>query len=186
MSSSVRVDLKNLKRLGKKLAEMDKSRLQVGWFESAKYTDNLPVATVAFWAEFGTKTAPARPFMRPTVAEQQTEWSKIVGQGAKQVLAKDSTLNAVEFLSVFGERVSSDIKKTIAGGGFAPLSMVTIALRKHRNDGVKIGGAFVGAVAAAIDRGETGPGQLGDQSYGNTDPLRDTGFMIATLTSEVS
>ncbi len=45
---------------------------------------------------------------------------------------------------------------------------------------------MVGAVGAAIAAGETAPGQLGDQSFGNKDPLRDTGYMIATLTHEVS
>ena len=89
-------------------------------------------------------------------------------------------------LNALGLQVTADIKNSIVGGNFAPLSPITIALRKHRNEGLKVGGAFIGAVAAAIADGQTGRGELGDQSFGNKDPLRDTGQAIASLTHEVS
>ncbi len=61
---SVTVDLSNLKRLQKALSAADKSDLQVGWFESAKYDDGTPVAGVAAIQEFGSakNRIPPRPF----------------------------------------------------------------------------------------------------------------------------
>ena len=38
--------------------------LSVGWHRDDKYPDGTPVATVAFFNEYGTSTIPERPFMR--------------------------------------------------------------------------------------------------------------------------
>lgn len=49
----------------------------VGFFSSARYPDGTLVASVAAWNEYGTNASsrrpfdiPARPFMRPTIAEE--------------------------------------------------------------------------------------------------------------------
>jgi uncharacterized protein YcfJ len=82
-----------------------------------------------------------------------------------------------------GLTVQGDVKNAIIGP-HAPLSPVTLALRKLKHDGKKINGTVVGAVAAAIARGETGSGQIG-QPFSNTTPLNDSGMMLATLNYEV-
>ena len=56
---------------------------KVGWFESAHYPGGTPVAYVATIHEFGTGRIPARPFMRPAVADHGGEWLEIIGQGVK-------------------------------------------------------------------------------------------------------
>ena len=88
-------------------------------------------------------------------------------------------------MTILGLQVEGDIKQSIVSGDHAPLSPITLAIRRLKNDGVKINATLVGMVADAVARGETGPGQLGQPS-GNTDPLRDTGYMLATVTHEVS
>lgn len=87
-------------------------------------------------------------------------------------------------LTTVGLVVQADVKNAIVGGNHKPLSPVTLALRRLKNDNVPIGKKTVGMVAAAVARGETGPGELG-QPFSNQDPLRDTGYMLATLTYEV-
>ncbi|CAH6969066.1 conserved hypothetical protein [Vibrio chagasii] len=183
---SVKVDLSALKQLGKSLKEADSKNLQVGWFESAKYDDNTPVAAIAAQNEFGNPklSIPARPFIRPTVAEKQSHWEASMAALAERVV--NGSMSMDDALHSLGLLVSGHIKTAISQTSSPPLSPITIALRKHRNEGVKIGGRFVGAVAAAIEAGETGAGQLGDQSFGNKDPLRDSGYMIASLTHEVT
>lgn len=182
----VKTSLKGLQELEKTLRGMDKKSLQTGWFSSAKYDDGTPVAGVAAVQEFGSakRGIPARSFMRPTIEEKKKDWSDLVAQGARAVVNGKATYDQV--LNGLGLQTVGDIQTTIVTSNYPALSPITIALRRLKNDGVKISGSLVGQVAAAIQRGETGSGQLGDQSYGNKDPLRDTGLMISSLTYEVS
>lgn len=182
MPSTVKIDSRQLRGLTSKLRRA-KEKLQVGWFEGAKYEDGKPVALVAAWQEFGTKTAPARPFMRPAMEENQDKWREIYMQSAKQWLSGSGDYSRV--LQSVGLVAEADIKNAIVGGGHLPLSPVTLALRRLRNDNVRIGGKLVGQVAGAIADGKTGAGELG-QPFRNQDPLRETGYMISTLTHEVS
>lgn len=179
--SSVSVDLSALKSLQQALESAHAEKLQVGWFSSANYTDSLPVSQVAFWQEFGTKSAPPRPFFRPAIEENKSKWVNLVDSGANAVLEGRASMNQV--FSGLGLMAEADIKNKIVGQ-HTPLSPVTLALRRLKNEGQTINGTLVGAVAAAIARGETGSGQLGEP-YGNNTPLNDTGLMLATLTHNV-
>lgn len=180
----VSVNLGNLKQLAEKLRETDRKKLQVGWFESAKYDDGLPVATVMMMNEFGTKTAPPRPVLRPTAAENKAHWKAMFADGAQAFVSGSLPYSSV--LEAVGATAASDIQTYIARANFAPLSPITIALRGLKNKGYQVGGKLVGKVAGAIADGKTGPGQLGDQSFGNKDPLRDTGFAVASVNWLVS
>jgi hypothetical protein len=60
----------------------------------------LHVATVAFWNEFGTARAPARPFMRQTVAEKSPAW------GARMArVAIKTKFNGPQTLKLMGEGI---------------------------------------------------------------------------------
>lgn len=178
---SVSVDLSALEKLQKALADAHNEKLQVGWFSSANYTDSLSVAQVAFWQEFGTKSAPPRPFFRPAVAENKGKWTMLVDSGAGAVLEGRATMSQV--FNGLGLMAQADVLNSINGQHQA-LSPVTLALRRLKNEGQTINGTLVGAVAAAIERGETGSGQLGEP-YGNNTPLQDTKLMVDTLTYNV-
>ena len=178
---SVKVDLSALTKLQEMLESARGEELKVGWFESANYDGETPVAQVAFWQEFGTRTAPPRPFFRPAIEDNQSKWAELVDSGAKAVIEGIASIS--DLLNGLGLTVQGDVMNAISGPHLA-LSPVTLALRKLKNEGVAINGSVVGAVAAAISRGETGPGQLG-APYGNDTPLNDTGMMIASLTYEV-
>lgn len=179
--SRVSVDLSAIKNLQEALVQANSENLQVGWLSSAKYNDGLPVAQVAYWQEFGTKTAPPRPFFRPAIADNETKWAALVESGANAVI--EGRASMADVFNGLGLMAQSDIKKAITGPQRA-LSPVTLALRRLRNEGVEINGSVVGAVAAAIANGETGTGQLGEP-YGNTTPLVDSGIMLAALTYNV-
>tara|TARA_R110000850_G_scaffold242964_1_gene367773 strand:- start:303 stop:857 length:555 start_codon:yes stop_codon:yes gene_type:complete len=174
----VTVDLSALNKLQEALIDSHAEKLQLGWFPSANYDDSLSVAQVAFWQEFGTKTAPPRSFFRPAIADNKTKWAALVDSGASAVIEGRATMNDV--FNGLGLAAQADVKNAITGSHQA-LSPVTLALRKLKSDGQTINGTLVGAVAAAIERGETGSGQLGEP-FANTTPLQDSGIMLATIT----
>lgn len=181
----VSANLDNLKALQQRLKSTDRKELQVGWFEGARYDDATPVAGVAALQEFGapSRSIPPHPFFRPTIADKSKSWSELVADGTKAMLSGKATYDQV--MNGLGLQVVGDVQKTIATESYPALSPITLALRNLRDEGYQVGGKLIGAVAGAIANGETGSGQLGKPSA-NTTPLNDTGYMIATLTHEVS
>lgn len=182
--SVIKISLTNIDSIKNKLAKLQDNKLEVGWFEGTSYADGTPVAGVAAVQEFGSPkmNIPPNSFFRSTIAEQQDEWSKTFRGLYKRYFLGAAT--SEQTLNIVGSAVAGDVEETIKNIN-TPLSPVTIALRKLRDNGQKITGKTVGEVAAAINAGETGPGELGDQSYLNKKRLNDTGYMIATLTYNV-
>lgn len=52
----------------------NKSQLEVGFFETAKYENGKYVASVAKTQEYGTLKIPARPFFRNAIQKNQAKW----------------------------------------------------------------------------------------------------------------
>lgn len=183
--SNIQVKSDGMNDLLNALEKADGKDLSVGWFSSAKYKDGTPVAGVAAVQEYGSAKMGIQPrsFMRPTISEKQKQWDNIIKAGTQAVLKGNKTITQV--LEALGTKVEADIKNTIVNSNYPKLSPITIALRRFRDDGGKVSGKIVGEVAAAIAAGQTGKGQLGDQSYPNQIPLQDSGYMIATLTHQV-
>ena len=68
-----------VKRVGSLAAALSKYKdmnasVRVGVLENATYPDGTPVAMVAFWNEYGTRTSPVRAFFRTTVSENKKNW----------------------------------------------------------------------------------------------------------------
>lgn len=113
-------------RLVAALRELDGVQAKTGWFETAKYKDGTPVALVAAIHEFGAPGAgiPARPFMRPTVAEKREAWMRNLEAGATEVLRGNMSASAV--LEAVAMRAAGDISKAISRVTSPPLSPITI------------------------------------------------------------
>lgn len=80
----------------------------VGSKAAPKPTPSLPVAQVAFWNEFGTKRAKARPAVRNTISDKAESW----GTGlAKLVVA--TGYDGEKSLTLLGIQMVNDIKETI-------------------------------------------------------------------------
>ncbi len=150
------------KNLEKALKDLNGLEGKVGWFQDSKYDETGEyVAAIAAQNEYGNpnKNIPARPFMRPTIQEQQNKWLNTASKVSAQVLeGKLSAHNAMEIIAIQAE---NDVLKKIKSIYEPPLSPYTIARRlsKYKNQS-KIGNL--------------------------TKPLVDTGRMIGTLTHEVS
>lgn len=115
--------------------------LKVGFLEGATYPDGTPVASVAFWNEFGSihstessgagdtpekgvhvlNVTPARPFFRTMIAEKSPAWP---AQMAK--LAKSTNYDGPRVLALMGEQIDGDLKKSINDFSDPPLAPSTI------------------------------------------------------------
>jgi hypothetical protein len=177
MATAGRSNPKAFEVLLGKLKELDRVQTAVGWFPGAKYDDGTPVALAAAANEFGHGPTPPRPFFRPTIAAEQTAWSRYAAQGAKAVLA--GKISAFDVMDGLGERAQEDVKETINQITSPALSPITLELRsmKHKDPNLRITGAIVGQAAARVRQ----PGyQL---ASGTPDkPLIDTKNLITTLT----
>lgn len=97
---------------------------KTGWFESAHYPEGTPVAHVATVHEFGTDRIPARPFMRPAVAEHGQEWLDLMAQGATAAL--EGRFSPEQVLEAVAIQAAGDVAKQITKLTGPPLSPETI------------------------------------------------------------
>lgn len=101
--------------------------LNVGFLEGAKYpatasTPGLPVAQVAFWNEFGTKNAPARPFFRNAIEANSKKWPAQLAAAVKA-----SRYDSRKALGLMGTIVKDQIVKSIVDTTSPPLARSTVA-----------------------------------------------------------
>lgn len=105
--------------------------LRVGFLEGATYPGGkgkpaLHVAQVAFWNEFGTVRAPARPFFRTTIAKESGTWGENLG---KAVVAYD--YDGELALRAVGQAMRDDVEASIQRWTTPPNAPSTIARKGH-------------------------------------------------------
>jgi hypothetical protein len=83
-----------------------------------------PVAQVAFWNEFGTKTSPPRPFMRSMVASKSPRWG--IGLGAA---LRRTNYDSRAALAIMGEGIAGQLVQSIVEWKDPPNSALTVALK---------------------------------------------------------
>lgn len=145
-------------KLKAKLAEIakrleGKHELRVGFLEGATYPDTgTPVATVAWWLNYGTKTAPPRPFFTDMVRDKSDKW----GDALARILQSNG-YDVDKSLAIMGEGISAQLQAAIVDLDAPALSPITIMLRKMRIDDphLVVTGATVGEAAARVAKGET-------------------------------
>lgn len=129
---------KGIARLRKEFESLKRAKLEVGYFDTARYPDGTPVAYIAAIHEFGYagKNIPARPFMRPTIAKKKQEWVKYLQGGFKRVANGQMTVNDV--LTQMGGAIAGQINESIVAVTEPPLKDATVAARKRKlSDGGK-------------------------------------------------
>lgn len=151
---------------------------QMGYPKGANYEDGTSVAYVAAIQEFGAPAVkiPARPTLRPTIAEKQDEWVGIIKQSIPRVI--DGDVSGFDVLDAVARAGAADIQETIANLYAPELSPITVLLRKWKKEGRKITGKTVGEAAAAIAEG-TDPGT-------DNKPLNATGYLFASVKGAVN
>lgn len=158
---------------------LDGVESKVGWFESAKYEDGTPVAGVAYVQEFGStkRSIPPRPFFRSTADEKRGDWAKTAENISRAVVRGKIPAEKVgEAVALAAE---GHVRATITKITQPALSPITIELRRRRRAGETVTGKTVGDAAKA-SKSAFFQGASGSEAK----PLVDTGYMLATLTSE--
>lgn len=119
--------LKGGEKLEKALAAIsDKmsGTLRVGFLEGATYPDGTSVAQVAFWNEYGTTSAPARPFFRTMINRESPGWAILLGKAAEHYNYDGPTV-----LKFMGVKVAEDLQSSITGWQDPPNAKSTIRIK---------------------------------------------------------
>ncbi len=111
MSKHVKVSDKGLANFNKAMQELDGLRADVGFWGNAREDNGARVTDVAFWNEYGTDKAPARPFMRRSADTGSEVIYTAALQVARQVIAGRS--DARTLLHTAADRFRDYIKETI-------------------------------------------------------------------------
>ena len=111
------------KAFKKALQELNGLEVRVGYQEGLLYPDGTPVVHVALWNELGTVNAPARPFIRNTVDNNQV---KIQSQMKSSVnkLAQGATAGKV--LNELGVFAKGLLQEEIKYGDYVPNAPSTV------------------------------------------------------------
>lgn len=130
--------------------------LFVGIPSSETRSDNASISNsqIAFINEFGSdhKNIPARPFLRPAIAQSKENIIKILKDGSLKALQGEDMHITLEKAGLYA---STQVKNFIvAGSGFTPLKPQTIKARQNRRSHTTAG----------------------------TKPLIDTGQMLNSIT----
>ena len=165
-----------LRAIADQLKAVGKKQARVGWLDSNKYENGMKVSTIMAQNEYGNPniSIPARPFMRPTIAEKSSSWAALAAVLTENLAA--GKITATDFMEALGEQAEADIVETIAKVTQPPLSPITIGARKYRKDGKKVTGRTIGEIARKLAEGKLSLAGI------STKPLNDTGYAIATLT----
>jgi len=145
-----------LRKLAKQL-EKPKT-LRVGFLETATYpdADHTQVAQVAAWLNFGSKTAPPRPFFTDMVASKSPAW------GDKLLrLIRQNDGDITMSLGQMGEGIKGQLESALINLSAPPLSEITLMLRRMKADNphLIVTGATVGEAARRVAAGES-PGDV--------------------------
>ena len=131
--------------------------VKVGVIEHQHYDDDTPVALVAAAQEYGTEPIRERPFFRPTIAENKSDWQNTI------IRAIVNGGNGEQILETVGMLAAGQVQKTIASIDSPRLATSTLIARnrkRHKN----------GRKPKAI----------------SIKPLVDSGLMMASITYKVA
>lgn len=166
----------------KKIIKQNHFTTKVGWFSDKTYEDGVHIAQVAAVQEYGSPAQhiPPRPFMRP-VTKNIKHLLRFIPYYIKTGKSKDIP-------NTIGVILQSKVQESISSVYRPKLSPVTIAARAYKdiNGQFSINDTILRNISSAIREGKTGKGELGDQTYPNTKPLRDTGLLLASVSYMVS
>ena len=121
--------------------------LRVGFFAEDKYSNGIPVATVAIIQEYGSGNAPARPYMRPASKDTRRELVRLL---AKSIDPKAGAVTPA-IAAKFGKVAEDGIRKAIVGVQTPPNAPATILSKGSSNPLVGRRGKLVNAVKHEIE-----------------------------------
>ena len=112
------------------VSDLESNTAKAGWFPSAVYPNGQSAAYIAMIQEKGdpAHNIPARPFIRPAIAEYKQQWSDNLGGMIKSGM---SGRDALELTAV---TMAADIQKAIIDVTIPRLKPRTLAARRRRGN----------------------------------------------------
>lgn len=158
MASTIKVDTKGLDRLILNMEKLNGTCVEVGFFEEDRYgpeNDNLPVALVAFYNEYGHRAGkfgpvPSRPFMHETFGGKQ-EQGLIAKEMAKVVEAAIIGRGVPQLLRQLGMKIAQMLESAI--DDYPGSNSATTIRRKGFNDPLRDSGKMLESVKFEIHMG---------------------------------
>ena len=127
-------DLQNIKIDKREITKfMGKERLEIGFFETARYPNGTFVAQVARYNEFGTINIPMRPFFRNAINKNIKKWYATLQNAINQNATPSKAL------SIVGEVARADIIQSITDLRTPPNAESTIKQKKSTNPLINTG-----------------------------------------------
>lgn len=121
-------DLQNIKIDKREITKfMGKEKLEIGFFETARYPNGVFVAQVARYNEFGTLNIPMRPFFRNAIQKNIKKWYATLQNAINQNATPSKAL------SIVGEVARADIIQSITDLKAPPNAQSTIKQKKSTN-----------------------------------------------------
>lgn len=121
-------DLQNIKIDKREITKfMGKEKLEIGFFETARYPNGTFVAQVARYNEFGTINIPMRPFFRNAINKNIKKWYATLQNAINQNATPSKAL------SIVGEVARADIIQSITDFKAPPNAQSTIKQKKSTN-----------------------------------------------------
>lgn len=111
-----------LEKALKEIAEKCNGSVEVGFLDGATYPDGTPVAAVAFWNEYGTESAPPRPFFRQMIETEKDTWGPKLAAAYKHTKGDGRAA-----LALVGEDIDGALKQSINDFTTPALAPSTIA-----------------------------------------------------------
>lgn len=111
------------KKYMKQLKQLAELEVCVGYQDGETYDDGTSLAEVAAYNELGSSTSPARPFMRQSFENHESELQKACDD-VNATLSKGGT--AEQALNRLGTFCKGLVQEEIVEGGFAPNAESTI------------------------------------------------------------
>lgn len=144
--------------LNKLIKGLKNKSVEMGFFETARYTDGTPVASVAVVHELGSvkKGIPPRSFLNPALEGNRKKYASVIAQGVKSAIA--GKISVIQLLGQVGEFAVGDIKKEISEIENPKLQESTLRARDRRHY----------------------------SGVGSSKPLVDTGVLIESVSYRVS
>jgi hypothetical protein len=130
-SATIKDTDKGWKRIASELRTLQTKSINIGVLgDSADHPSGINMAMIATWNEFGTRTAPARSFMRSTFDEKLKSYERLIGNNLNRL---GTGTTAEILLAVLGEKMKGDIQRKIVTLKEPPNSEATIANKKSSN-----------------------------------------------------
>ena len=119
--------------LSKLIKEIEQTKVKVGFFSNARYTNGDYVAMVAATNEYGSiaNNIPPRPFMRPAHDKNKEVFAKAIASAVRN--AKDGKATFRQGMGLFGEVAVGEVKQAIRDVTSPRLAKATIEARKARH-----------------------------------------------------